>query len=747
MSQILNLTFDKTINYFIFNKYAFSIFNKLYIRTTMSNKLVPITDYKLLCYVIYYIGGFFIKYNMWFIENIETKKNIINLKILQYIIHTFIDAMNTIIENNNKNYLYEIYSIKFFNKLNTVYNNINILNTLNAINNKKITIVNNIFKFNIKKIIPIPIEQYDFNKNLLLSSFFSTPKYGPYPTINIIYNKFTDLSFEKIIGKKILNEERNKLINNSLLNIAKLYNLDGTKRKTKLSDIEVINSKYTIDELQSIQNNSERIRLDSINSVLNKIKQKKDKIESQNLESIKLVEELNKIYNKDTDILISSFINKLNDIIGNNNEINILHNIYSLNHNVYIIDHNFLGTKIKPIIINNDDNVIKIKINDNIFKQDIYIYEDASKNISYYSFIEKNLMAYKEYLKEIVFIYNTNCYIKINYSIKYQLKLLGFNYIFNKINYDITNDNSESFNLSTNKNKSYIEIESKKIKQKKNTQEIINKDLDNIHETDKNIIRSIENVTDDSFIIDKYEKNINNLNKFINNILRIRLQNLKNCLSEIQQIIYQIKFQLTSSSLNYIAKLFQSKINYLNTYDDNNNRIFKDWILINNSTYHINYAKDKIKINIKSLSNNNKYIHSEDIIKLVSNCDIILYYIIEQLNLLLDINDDNYIKFNIAYIIINLIIYLFNNYTKNESVLNDINVKKFYLHIINNAEASNFSDEIDITQMTEEELDNFNDEQSNIQEELDAIDADQDEINEDFGDEEILLVDRTSGEY
>ena len=74
----------------------------------------------MLCYLIYYISGIYAKFNMWYTEDISFKQNNINPQIQRIIIHTFIDALNTILETNtreNKNYLYSIFSTKFFNKL------------------------------------------------------------------------------------------------------------------------------------------------------------------------------------------------------------------------------------------------------------------------------------------------------------------------------------------------------------------------------------------------------------------------------------------------------------------------------------------------------------------------------------------------------------------------------------------------------------------------------------------------------
>ena len=60
-SQILNLTFDKIVNYFLFTKFGFNLFDNLYIRISNKNDIAPIKNYKLLCYVIYYISGIYAK--------------------------------------------------------------------------------------------------------------------------------------------------------------------------------------------------------------------------------------------------------------------------------------------------------------------------------------------------------------------------------------------------------------------------------------------------------------------------------------------------------------------------------------------------------------------------------------------------------------------------------------------------------------------------------------------------------------
>jgi hypothetical protein len=145
-SQILNFTFDKLINYFLFLKFGFNLFENLYIRISNKNDLAPIKFYKLLCYVIYYISGIYSKLNMWYNSEIGIKSNNINAnaQIQRIIIHTFVDCLNSILENTiNNNYLYNIITTKFYNKLNFIYNNnssISLLEKLDSINKKKVII-------------------------------------------------------------------------------------------------------------------------------------------------------------------------------------------------------------------------------------------------------------------------------------------------------------------------------------------------------------------------------------------------------------------------------------------------------------------------------------------------------------------------------------------------------------------------------------------------------------------------------
>ena len=675
-SQILNLTFDKLVNYFLFTKFGINLFDNLYIRISNKNDIAPIKNYILLCYVIYYISGIYSKLNLWYNEDIPYKQNNINAQLQRVIIHTLVDCVNSILEINSKgntNYIYNLISIKFFNKLNYMYDNKvsnNILQNLNTQNDKKVIITSNKkLKYNISTVNATPFKPYNSDGKFITESIYGINSISAnIPTIYYISDKYKEFNIPEDTKKEI----NDKLMNDVLINTGKIYDIDGNKRTKLLSDEE--SKKLKIDTLKDIIKNIRKNSLININKKIFKQKSKIEKINIKLLKNAKYIEELQKKSNTDINDIIVKFVDKLETIIGKDTNIN--NNNFYLNQDVYEINHDYRGNKKTSIFILESDNLIKFKKNDSYFKQDIYYYEDkTNKVIIYYSGIEKYMLAYKENSKDYTIVKNSNCYIKINYSLFNQLILFGFSYI----NYKI----------------------------------IKNQDMNNV----------------------------------INNLLFSRLQNLKNSISVIQQIIYQIKNKFDELNVSKIAKYYQTKIKNIETFNTTGERIFQDWNIISSTLYYTPISINS-NINIITLPNSNVYLSTYTLLKFISNNDTILFYIISQLNMLLDINTDNFNKTNIAYLIINIILQLFNNYIKFENANYDISVKQFYSYISTIIESSSSENEtIDYSNLSEEEIQQIKEQLDVNREENEAIDADQDETNEDFGDEDIIIHDRVSGEY
>jgi hypothetical protein len=648
LSQILILSFDKVVNYFLFTKFGFNLFDNLYIRVSNKNDIAPIQNYKLLCYFIYYLSGIYAKFNMWYIEGIVYKPNYLNPQIQRSIIHTVVDALNTVLEvnsstNEKKSYIYSTFATKYFVKLNTVFKNEvskDIISRLEEIYKLKVSITaDKKVKYNISQVPAIPCEPYISNGSYIIKSELGLKdKIASYPTNIYITSKLKE---NKSIDSAKINEVNKKLEFESLTRIATLYNEDGIKRVEQLSLEET--KKIPLDKLKIIEIKSIETRLKSLQIIDKK----------HDIKPIKLS------FENGHDILIDNFISKLEELVGK--DMNINNNNYYLRYNAYEINHDYRGNKKTSIFLK--DNVVKYKKDDPFFKQDVYYYEDTANHVQvYYSAIEKYLLGYKENSKDFTKLINTDAYLKIHYSLQYQLLHFGFNYLNNKIQEKI------------------------------------------------------------------------DLHEYINNILRIRLQNLKNSLSEIQQIIYQVKNNFNGSNQNPVAKYYISKIKYINTHDDES-RIFKEWSQINNGLFYETVQIDS-DISIKTLPNQNKYINASTLLKYSVKENIIISYIIKEVTKLLDINEENYTKVNIAYMISNIVFQLFRNFTNNENAFHNMNVKKFLL-------TSTFdiseSFEIQETTLSEDEIEKIKEEKDMDQERLDSLDMEQDETTDDFGDEDVLL--------
>ena len=209
----------------------------------------------------------------------------------------------------------------------------------------------------------------------------------------------------------------------------------------------------------------------------------------------------------------------------------------------------------------------------------------------------------------------------------------------------------------------------------------------------------------------------NNTNKniFVQQISENRIQKLKNIIYNINKIVSQLK---NNKDFFIIYKQFKERkiqSNFLN--------ILKQPFKQNN--YNKIFYKTNNKINIDII--NDKYINAEDIIKNDKNGNSILYYIIEQLNNIININTDSLTKTNITFFILDLINYMYNQNTINNQLTN-INMIKFK-KIVDNEQIitdttqelygfyNEYIDEENKEAMTEIEQD--------AQESLDAIDIDE----------------------
>jgi hypothetical protein len=658
VGQIVQFNYDKLINYVIFDKFAHTIFDGIKIRINNGNDIHNITNYKLLCYVIYYMSSMIIKYNLWFIDiKNPTKSNTINPQMQKIVIHTILDLINSILEINakkEKSYIYEYIATKFFIKLNTVYDNKiskESIERLLSISDKKIEIVNNKIKIRSK------------DPNLILSletkhveNTFGYNKSKVLPGKYFIKSYVNDTTIYELFGSS-LNDIVNKQYHNTLNKIYSYFIDGGVKRQISISDIK--------EDTKILEKHANKIIKFFVNKTRKYAEQQKNRllaIETELIESEKYQQEFIKkaLALGDITSVVDTVIDLMEKVIGSNININN-RNIY-LKKTVYIIDHDHLGnSKPENLVFTDTENKIEFKKNEQFFKTDVYYYIDRARNITiFYHGYDLYLLGYKEMNRDYVVLKNTSRYLKINHSIRNKLLLLGHS----KINY-------------------YI---------------------------------------DDEIKI-KHNKMIN----FTEDIIRYRINNLKNIIKEFQMIIYQIKNKHGSSDPNSLVKQYSDKFKELKYYDDEGCRIFEEWKLIIDSVYFIPL---KSNVNIEVVGN---ILNANKLLKLNNNDNILLYYLCQQIQAFINVNNDQYNKSKLVYLLANIINQLFNQNNVMETIYMNNEVRKFNMLLTNvtfdSVDVEIFDideDKYDEEKLTDEQKQKLENEIDDLNETNDGMDIDLD---------------------
>lgn len=420
-NHVLQFNEEKLINYQIFYKLTNSYFDGLFIHINDAGDVKKISEFPLLCYVIYFAAAQLIKYKYWFIDSeiYESKKNTLNPLLHKTIIHTLVHLINSILEQNthrDKNYIYAYNSTRFFVKLNDLYSKnagANIIKQLNEYSSSKIQIVDNKIKIKSSDDKTIKVD----GSTILKSTFdnvnkINVPKYQ-------IRSFSKTLEYDGILDGNLLTKLHDEQFIKHNTKIYKLYEQSGNKRAIPKLKAEIDNKK--------LGDHTDKVR----NTFVNNIKESvKDANNINNLMTIKkkdtnaVLKKLDEAYEKNIIKTVNNFISLLDGIMGKDTNINNK-NIY-LHKTVYHINNNHLGTKQEPIIIPDDDR-IQYKKNDPFFKIDVIQYVDKQKNISmYYDAVRLFYLGYKELNREYVKVNEGNNYLRIDRSINDKLLLLGF---------------------------------------------------------------------------------------------------------------------------------------------------------------------------------------------------------------------------------------------------------------------------------------------------------------------------------
>ena len=480
-SQILSFEFNKFCNLFFYEKYGESLFKNLYIRINNTNNVYKISNYKLLCYYIYYIACCIAKFKLWYV--LEENVNVILIQ--KRIIHTLVDLINSIMEvyaRKEKDFMYEILGNKITNKFNELINNDEILNLLKKKEDTKIILnkSTNKIKFIRSLIKSTPINGiFNLFKDHIINIDFNRP------SMYYINEKVTRKPIEKLLNNN-LNKIKEKFLLKNLQLIAAFYDTNGNKRKTKLTDKEM----QKIDKKELIKINDKKLNNIKLIKVIKSKYEKSKKV-------------LNMFENDNFKKNINSLLSIFEKYIGK--KINYKKKVYLLKEDQLFFNHNFLGIKLdKGYYLNLNDDKIKIKYIESLKKKVYEIYDKLHNVIIYYDFYKFYLIGYQEANKKFVNLDNINKYIEYIPSIKDIITTLGFKKFYYK--FDNIQKIKDIYVNRLNNIKQMINFIQLKIKQ-----------LNNKKKTNFTILKtylkkiSKINISKDNKII------FNNLNKYLKN--------------------------------------------------------------------------------------------------------------------------------------------------------------------------------------------------------------------------------------
>lgn len=666
-SHISLISKDKMCNYKLFAKFSGMMFENLKLRINDNGDTKNISEYPVLCYMIYVATCILSKYPIWYHETEVAKKKISPIK-QKIMIHTLVDVINCVSEYASENiskHIYEIIHSKYNNKLATLYSRKDVITRLAEETSEKISISSNTSgREDVHPIILTkPYEPAKFSSTIYLK--YVSAKF--YPSGHDLQSSDIEIS-NRIFCK------------NGLFHIWKLDGLTMkcTRCQSILSEIktsddeteliksnmnmrylEKIGDKYCLDgrlhsyEKRHIDNKTEQIQVckacqymrgefipfDKLEQLEKRITE--PKLMEQHVETNAKQEKYNAFVNKIIGTLkgqyteskthrddyykfIEKFIETIQQIIGDT--IRIDEKTINLKEDTYIIDHNHLGYPIEPpIVINEHSKMISFKKNNAFFKRDVIIYNtgDSAKIDVFYDMRTYILLGYKEFNKDYVTNTKTENKIKVELSLMNKIKYLG----------------------TASK---YIDV---------------------------------------SEFGDVKESAV--INNAIGELSRKRIGNIGNVIYKFLVYINMIKMKKKISKpqtsddrdepyVNLDIEKYYRKLMGLITKTENT-KVFKLWSpIVQNIHYRENQVR-KIDIDIRD-----NMIMIDDVFNYDYSGNLILYYFISELSNLIDINKNKFVRQNLIQLMIEFIGVMYKEY--NTDYLEYINEIQRFKCMINSSD-------------------------------------------------------------
>ena len=647
--QIINMKEDKKCNYFIYSNIGDQIFSKLFIRISETEK-IAVSSIPLLSYILFYMSCIFTNNMIWLWNSTNATQQ---YNIQKTIIHTMIDLINTLIEANmlkDKNFLYELIVNRLMYKIKNTYMDTNAMKIIQIESQKKIKVdnVTNKISYIVKKdkilnlitmndkftpiIAPsnmckasthvldiLAREKEDFNTDIYTNCNDGRFHEWEFNNKKLIC-KLCNLNYDDIDVKSSDMDNINRLNQVRMMylkNLASSYCISGelheievTTNKCTKCKINIEEHNYTMTELNKLEKNLKN--LNSIKAVeqINKIKRYYEQEIKRKEKDNNTINRLNEDYTKKTNNIIKNYINDFIDslikYLGPTIKIDStdskISTIY-LKETMYVIRNDYLGNDIKEkITILSSENKIHTTYNHSHYKTNVIYYIDRVNNVYvFYEQLTKNYIGYSKDNKKFI-SYKSNSYIEVINSVKDMIIMTGLENQFYNI-----------YHIS----RLYMYKDTK---------------VDNNH--------------------------------IMTEIIRIRCNNLRQCIERSVSIIEKVKNVYNNKQTIYnmtehkLIADFQKSIKKFNTIDSNNkNEIFNNMYTITN-----NINIDMIETKLPNTILSKQYIDTISLISMNNmDCKLIFYYL-ENLSKLFQYNDMPAIRTSLCYMIIKLIIYNYNTY-------------------------------------------------------------------------------------
>lgn len=761
--QIIMMTYDKIGNIYTFLTYGPKLFENLMIKANVDGtETVPIVKYQVLCYLIFVISYFLIRYKLWYYPTSKTKN--FDPVAQKIIINSFVSLFNSISLDAGRmsdDYVYLLTISKLYSQLGTIFGNDDIIKILKRTHSKyelkKNTEVPMVKKETIKsyfigktaKIILPPIKLPTFK----ISDGVSFDKIGE--ELYFAINKNTDLtncpdgSYHKWIvkGTEIFSttcgvyggEVTGKIDRTDEVyyyNLNKLANrrcmdcqIHEFKEKNAGCNLcgKKMGEKYTRDELKQFAKTLQELSNQVARKDLEEREIEKKKMEKMELDAEVIVKKIIDNFIRYTGgkefgqigIVIDKLLKKMESVIKGNIITNIDQYPVYLRDNVFVIDHVYNGSKLlEPIVITQKENRVMFRENHPFFKVGVYYYTDnRTQTDTFYHAVTLQLLGYKEKYKDYVAIENSENYLKIIPSIQERLLTLGFGTKYIDIG-DLFKKNSTGI---TDVNQNYYSIL-------------------------------------DAFVRDHVYKIKTIVDKFISILYRMKFLHISGVKLgfEVDENVEKV----SSQNVEEISAKLQTNdelTKLVTKYGTIAKKVimsgkFEEWRLIRNYFAYkkINWEETNIQIPEELRSGNspkNVFISSELINHYdVTGC-IMIYYLVQMLVDTMDNNEEQIVKNNISQMYIEIIMYIYNLY--NMDKFKDLIEFKRFLYVLYGSdmmvdilkrgygiEQSKWleehieDDRPDVTRMTKEEKEELED----LLEEAQALDVESDYFAEEEGD-------------